>query len=85
MNDKCTVWTYVDGACYLKNENTILIQNNDRTTGEANCLGKGDYNLIVSNILEPEIIFNTCLQTFILFYLQFNVIISCLRLCHARF
>ena len=56
MNDKCKVWTFVDGQCYLKNENTILIQHNDRTTGEANCQGKGEHNFIVLNIKGPEII-----------------------------
>ena len=46
-NTNCSVWTYRDGRCHLKNEKTFLIKTDELVSGIANCTGKGNILMII--------------------------------------
>ena len=40
-NTNCSVWTYLDGRCYMKNEKTFEIKTDGLVSGLTNCSGEG--------------------------------------------
>ena len=40
-NDICSLWTYHDGMCYMKNEKTIRMKIDNRISGTKNCNENG--------------------------------------------
>ena len=46
-NDKCFVWTYVMGSCYLKSGNTFYVDSPNIVTGLKNCRTQGKPKTIV--------------------------------------
>ena len=50
-HENCSVWTYKDGVCYMKNEKTFLIktESNRLFSGMKDCVGKGKISLIYIN------------------------------------
>ena len=51
-HENCSVWTYKDGVCYMKNEKTFLIktESNRLFSGMKDCVGKGKISLIYISI-----------------------------------
>ena len=44
-NSNCSVWTYFDGLCYMKNDKTLLMKsdNNGIVSGKKKCDGEGNF------------------------------------------
>ena len=44
-NSNCSVWTYFDGLCYMKNDKTFLIKSNNKriVSGMKKYDGKGNF------------------------------------------
>ena len=36
-NKDCFIWTYIEGACYVKNENTFWVRNQNVVGGYKDC------------------------------------------------
>ena len=36
-NEDCFIWTYIEGACYVKNENTFWVRNQNVVGGYKDC------------------------------------------------
>ena len=43
-HENCSIWTYKDGVCYMKNEKTFLIQTDSTRlfSGMKDCVGNGN-------------------------------------------
>ena len=45
VEPECVTWTYVEGVCYLKTDNTFKQRNKYRSCGIKNCTGSGKCSL----------------------------------------
>ena len=48
-NPKCSLWTYFEGLCYLKNDETFLIktENDGIVSGMKDCNEKGNHCMMM--------------------------------------
>ena len=44
VESECVTWTYVEGVCYLKTDNTFKQRNKYRSCGIKNCTGSGKHS-----------------------------------------
>ena len=69
-NTNCSVWTYLDGRCYLKNENTFSIKTDGLVSGITNCTNDGMHFFISKGTTYDLCSFSNSRETFFfrLFY-----------------
>ena len=43
--EDCSVWAYVTGTCWMKNQNTVTVNNPTAVAGTTDCKDEGKYAL----------------------------------------